>query len=61
MNIQDQARERVCQTLLARINMFDNKLANASDKDSTEDIRSYYLRQTALLHRLEQVLTSNMS
>ena len=58
MTIQEQAKERVCQTLLARINMFDNKLANVTDKDSTEDIRSYYFRQIALLHRLEQVLTS---
>ena len=57
MNTYTEAKERVCKSLLTRINVFDEKLSLAKEEDNLDLVQDYFLRQTSLINRLEQVLT----
>ena len=57
MNTYTEAKERVCKSLLTRINVYDEKLSLAQEKENLDLVQDYFLRQTSLLNRLEQVLT----
>ncbi len=47
------ARERVCQSLLDRINLFDKMLIEAEQEDNREKARKIYKLQSNTLNRLE--------
>ena len=57
MNTYTEAKERVCKSLLTRINVYDEKLSLAKEKENLDLVQDYFLRQTSLINRLEQVLT----
>ena len=57
MNTYIEAKERVCKSLLTRINVYDEKLSLAQEKENLDLVQDYFLRQTSLINRLEQVLT----
>ena len=57
MNTYTEAKERVCKSLLTRINVFDEKLLLAKEEENLDLVQDYFLRQTSLINRLEQVLT----
>ena len=57
MNTYTEAKERVCKSLLTRINVFDEKLSLAKEEENLDLVQDYFLRQTSLSNRLEQVLT----
>lgn len=57
MNTYTEAKERVCKSLLTRINVYDEKLSLAQEKENLDLVQDYFLRQTSLINRLEQVLT----
>ena len=47
------ARERVCQSLLDRINVFDKMLIEAEQEDNREQARRIFKLQSNTLNRLE--------
>ena len=57
MNTYTEAKERVCKSLLTRINVYDEKLSLAQEKENLDLVQDFFLRQTSLINRLEQVLT----
>ena len=57
MNTYTEAKERVCKSLLPRINVFDEKLSLAKEEENLDLVQDYFLRLTSLINRLEQVLT----
>ena len=57
MNTYTEAKERVCKSLLTRINVFDEKLSLAKEEENLDLVQDYFLSQTSLINRLEQVLT----
>ncbi len=57
MNTYTEAKERVCKSLLTRINVYDEKLLAAKETDNLDLIKDYFLSQSSLLNRLERVLT----
>ena len=57
MNTYTEAKERVCKSLLTRINVYDEKLSEAKETDDLDLLKAYFIRQSSLLKRLEQVLT----
>ena len=57
MNTYTEAKVRVCKSLLTRINVFDEKLSLAKEEENLDLVQDYFLRQTSLINRLEQVLT----
>ena len=57
MNTYTEAKERVCKSLLTRINVFDEKLSLAKEEENLDLVQDYFLRLTSLINRLEQVLT----
>tara|TARA_B100001094_G_C17811952_1_gene614259 strand:+ start:441 stop:617 length:177 start_codon:yes stop_codon:yes gene_type:complete len=57
MNTYTEAKERVCKSLLTRINVYDEKLSLAKEKENLDLVQDFFLRQTSLINRLEQVLT----
>ena len=57
MNTYIEAKERVCKSLLTRINVFDEKLSLAKEEENLDLVQDYFPRQTSLINRLEQVLT----
>ena len=57
MNTYTEAKERVCKSLLTRINVFDEKLSLAKEEENLDLVKDYFLRQTSLINRLEKVLT----
>ena len=57
MNTYTEAKERVCKSLLTRINVYDEKLSLAQEKENFDLVQDFFLRQTSLINRLEQVLT----
>ena len=56
MNTYTEAKERVCKSLLTRINVYDEKLSEAKETDDLDLIKDYFIRHSSLLKRLEQVL-----
>ena len=57
MNTYTEAKERVCKSLLTRINVYDEKLSEAKETDDLDLLKAYFIRQSSLLKRLENVLT----
>ena len=57
MNTYTEAKERVCKSLLTRINVYDEKLLAAKERDDLWLIKDYFLSQSSLINRLERVLT----
>ena len=58
MNQIDQAKERVCKSLLHRVSFYD-RLLNESDPVKEKDrVEKLYTYQTTLLSRLERVVTN---
>ena len=57
MNKYIEAKERVCKSLLTRINVYDEKLSEAKETDDLDLLKAYFIRQSSLLKRLEHVLT----
>ena len=57
MNTYTEAKERVCKSLLTRINVYDEKLLAAKETDDLGLMKDCFLSQSSLLNRLERVLT----
>ena len=57
MNTYIEAKERVCKSLLIRINVYDEKFLAAKEKNDLGLTKDYFLGQSSLLNRLESVLT----
>ena len=57
MNTYTEAKERVCKSLLTRINVYDEKLLAAKETDDLGLMKDYFLSQSSLLNRLERILT----
>jgi hypothetical protein len=53
MQTIELARERVCQSLLDRINVFDKMLIEAEQEDNREQARRIFKLQSNTLNRLE--------
>ena len=53
MQTIELARERVCQSLLDRINIFDKMLIEAEQEDNREQARKIFKLQSNTLNRLE--------
>ena len=53
MQTIELARERVCQSLLDRINVFDKMLIEAEKEDNREQARRIFKLQSNTLNRLE--------
>ena len=53
MQTIELARERVCQSLLDRINVFDMMLIEAEQEDNREQARRIFKLQSNTLNRLE--------
>jgi hypothetical protein len=53
MQTIELARERVCQSLLDRINVFDKMLIEAEQEDNREQARKIFKLQSNTLNRLE--------
>ena len=58
MNTYTEAKERVCKSLLTRINVFDEKLLAAKETDDLGLMKDYFLSKSSLLNRLERILTN---
>ena len=57
MNTYTEAKERVCKSLLIRINVYDEKFLAAKETNDLGLTKDYFLSQSSLLNRLERVLT----
>ena len=57
MNTYTEAKERVCKSLLTRINVYEEKLIAAKEKEDLGLIKDDFLSQTSLLNRLERLIT----
>ena len=57
MNKYTEAKERVCKSLLIRINVYDEKFLAAKETDDLGLTKDYFLSQSSLLNRLERVIT----
>ena len=57
MNTYTEDKERVCKSLLIRINVYDEKFLAAKEKNDLGLTKDYFLGQSSLLNRLESVLT----
>ena len=58
MNQQEQARERVCKSLMTRVNHYDKLLQETDMVNEKDKIARLYTYQSSLLHRLEKVVAS---
>ena len=56
MQTIELARERVCQSLLDRINVFDKMLIEAEQEDNREQARKIFKLQSNTLNRLETLV-----
>lgn len=57
MNPINQAKERVCQSLLDRVSMYDRLLDESDAVMEKDKVEKLYTYQTKLLSRLERVVT----
>ena len=55
------ARERVCQTLLDRVNVFDKMLEEAQLEDNQTQFQKIYRLQSNALNRLEKLVNTSDS
>ena len=58
MNTITQAKERVCQSLMNRVDYFDQLLKETDLTKEKEKVRSLHKYQTQLLYRLEKVVSN---
>jgi len=56
MNYLNQSKERICMSLLNKVDVLDRTIMEAEELRDEDVLKSAYLRQTDLLQRLEQVL-----
>lgn len=56
MNIINQARERVCKSLINRVEYYDELLSESNIETEKEKIEKLYIYQVRLINRLENVL-----
>ena len=61
MQSTELARERVCQTLLSRVDVFDKMLEEAELEDNQPQIRRLYRLQANALNRLEKLVNTDDS
>jgi len=53
----NQAKARVCESLLNRVSLYDKLLADTDPNKEKDKVEKLYTYQSALLHRLERVVT----
>ena len=58
MNYLNQSKERICMSLLNKVDVLDRTIMEAEELKDEDVLKSAYIRQTDLLHRLEQVLVN---
>ncbi len=58
MNQLEQARERVCKSLMTRVEHYDKLLEESDLITEKEKVARLYTYQTTLLNRLEKVIGS---
>jgi len=58
MNQQEQARERVCKSLMTRVHHYDKLLEETDSVNDKDKISRLYTYQTSLINRLEKVVAS---
>ena len=58
MNQLEQARERVCKSLMTRVEHYDKLLEDSDLITEKEKVARLYTYQTTLLNRLEKVIGS---
>ena len=56
MNQQEQARERVCKSLMNRVEHYDKLLQETDLLNEKDKVARLYTYQSTLLNRLEKVL-----
>ena len=57
MQATEEAKERLCQSLLTKVSVFDRLLEETNLKTEQEKIQKLYAYQSSLLNRLERVVT----
>jgi hypothetical protein len=58
MNTITQAKERVCQSLINRVQYFDQLLEETDLVNEKDKVKTLYNYQTQLLYRLEKVVSN---
>ena len=58
MNTIIQAKERVCQSLMNRVDYFDKLLQDTDLENENEKVKRLFNYKTQLLYRLEKVVSS---
>ena len=58
MNTITQAKERVCQSLINRVQYFDQLLEETDLVNEQDKVKTLYNYQTQLLYRLEKVVSN---
>ena len=61
MQSTELARERVCQTLLSRVDVFDKMLEEAELEDNQPQLKRIYRLQSNALNRLEKLVNTSDS
>ena len=56
MNYLHQSKQRICMSLLNKVDVLDRTIMEAEELKDEDVLRNAYLRQTDLLQRLEKVL-----
>ena len=56
MQIINEAKERVCLSLLNQVNACERLLEEAENKDNKIKTKDLFLRQHKLLNRLEKII-----
>ena len=51
-----KARDRVIQSLLNRVSVYDDKLSESEDKQDLDQLKKIYIAQSNLLYRLEKLV-----
>ena len=51
-----KARDRVIQSLLNRVSVYDDKLSESEDKQDFDQLKKIYIAQSNLLYRLEKLV-----
>ena len=58
MNYQTQSKERICMSLLSKVDVLDRTIIEAEELKDEDVLKTAYIRQTDLLQRLEKVLVN---
>ena len=51
-----KARDRVIQSLLNRVSVYEDKLSESEDKQDLDQLKKIYIAQSNLLYRLEKLV-----